>query len=265
VRPVKTLVLVLAIDKEPWKQIENEGQDKTWKINNPDSITVMRYVSIERKNFFYYFSELLWKVSYPLKQRLQTNLIFSRFEKHWNHFLNNKNPKVFDINGTLVVDLPEAYSLIGLKTIAVFNYILSNYDFDFIYRTNISSYVDLVGLQNFVIRLETENDYYGGTIGHVREFDFASGSGYLISRNTLTRVLENSSKWNHCEIDDVALGIIISESLFMKPESIARKDFKTVSEVNNDTSYFHYRCKHQDPQVTIDIMQKLYRLIRAND
>jgi len=263
VQKPKTLVLVLAVDKDPWTEIELEGQDKTWKLCKPGSISVMRYVSKNKRNSLYYMSKTLWAIKKLQTIKFRKDSNSNSYRKAWNQYLNKKKPEVSVTKDTLTVDLPEAYSLIGLKTCAVFGYVLNHYDFDFLYRTNISSYIDLVKLESFVDTLHAQREFYGGVIGHLNEFEFASGSGYLISRESLSRVVENFSKWNHFEIDDVALGIIMSKVLMTEPKPIKRKDFISASFAAVDESTFHYRCKAKDPQETIAIMKALHEKINS--
>jgi len=265
VKEVKTLVLVLAIDQEPWLDIEREGQDSTWKLRKPDSVTVLRYVSRDYKNFLFYLSQIHWTMRFLMKLRPEENSKMKGYGVLWNRYLNKKQPKVTANEETLTVELPEAYSLIGLKTRAVFEYIMKNYEFDFLYRTNVSSYLDLMGLERYVQTLQNSKDFYGGVIGESHGIKFASGSGYLMARETLSQALKNASQWNHFEIDDVAIGILMSQDLGKIITPINRKDFDSANFTVTDDLTFHYRCKAKDPHDSIKIMKSLHEKIISLD
>ena len=259
---MKILVLVLAKDASPWSEIELNGQEVTWKTaNNPD-IQVLRYVGVKnRRQFKMYISELYWKINHrKLAGKLTT--CTKEMTKRFNQYLNSVENQTVESAGTLKIQVDDRYFLIGLKTLAAFEYVLSQYQFDFLYRTNISSYIDLDGLFEFAISLP-QDDVYAGPLAKHNGIDFASGSGYFLSRSLLARILDSSDTWNHLEIDDVALGQVVSNLGGVKRVNIKRIDFSDahqVEKMDSDlfNSVFHYRCKNIDANETIEVMKKIY-------
>jgi hypothetical protein len=145
----------------------------------------------------------------------------------------------------------------------VVEYLLKNYDFDFLYRTNVSSYIDLAGLLKFVQNLDTKTDVYMGVIGKERNISFASGSGYLISRPTLEKFATHFRSWDHFQIDDVALGKIANLLMNIDPLPIDRTDILNAvtctKEMVTESKTFHFRCKSHSHLETI----KMMKLIRG--
>jgi hypothetical protein len=260
---MSVLVLVLAKDETPWTEIELQGQETTWKTIKDPSIEVLRYVGLEsRLPLRMKISEYYWKLSNNpfLAGRTRRKALLPDL---FNRYLNGIETPVEVSEKTLRVQIQDRYYLIGVKTIAAFKYCLEEYQFDFLYRTNISSYIDLNGLAEFSKTLP-DGDLYAGPMAKHNEISFASGSGYLLSSSLLQKIVDKSEKWNHLEIDDVALGDLVSQIDGVKKVNITRIDFVTSSDVDRAEQksldlVFHYRCKNIDKRQTIEIMQNIYR------
>jgi len=105
----------------------------------------------------------------------------------------------------LVCGNEEKIKTIGYKTISSFRHLLDNYEFDYIFRCCAGSYIDQGNLKAFLEDKPREGLYCGAK-GYVRGITYASGSGYVLSRDLVKYVVDNESKWKHNLIDDVALG-----------------------------------------------------------
>lgn len=110
---------------------------------------------------------------------------------------------------------PEGYANIGLKTICAFEYLL-NTDFDYLFRPNSSSFVNINRLVEFVQELPKEKFYggkpiwfYGGGITEKDEINppqnCAHGCGYILSRDLVELIVNKKNEWGHHMIDDMAL------------------------------------------------------------
>lgn len=113
-----------------------------------------------------------------------------------------------DKTSSLYIKGDETLSNIGYKTIKCFDYVIKNYIFDFIFRTNSSSYVNINELLKFVNDKPREN-YCSAPIGIYNNIRFPSGCGYLLSCDIVNKIVKNSLLWNHYLIDDVALGCLL--------------------------------------------------------
>ena len=260
----KILVLVLAIDKEPWKRIEIEGQGPTWRSSSPESVTVLRYVGARPKTLGWQFLNKLWMLNQ--KARTFTRGKFSIFSI--NLAVNRgkfQKPSLDLENNEILTGIPDLYSLIGAKTLHAFEISLRNCEFDYIFRTNVSSYLDLKGLQQFV-EDKPRNGFYAGAIGNHQGVNFASGCGYFISRDLVNSVIEKRDLWDHNLIDDVSLGKLLTQELNVSIEGVNRIDFNSAdldsAQIKeNSGGNFHFRCKSENPDDTIHIMKMLHQLL----
>jgi hypothetical protein len=208
-------------------------------------------------------------------------IISSNFENHyiemqniWKKYMNT-HPNIVsyfiksDINlqDDIVMDENTIYvkneeSLIpGIyhKTIESIKYCLKNIDYDYIYRTNLSSLIDMDQMYSFIINNKIE---YGGVIGCHNDIEFASGSGFFISRDASIYLLENQPNIDEELPDDVLIGYIMCKKYNI--HYINRNDI--TEENDNQLTYrnenFHYRCKSNNSHSnTINIMEKIYNVI----
>lgn len=162
---------------------------------------------------------------------------FKIFFYYGNH---NKNEIVGD---KILTDSDEGLFNVGHKTIKMFELIFNNFEFDYIFRTNLSSYVDIIELKNFLQDMP-KNNFYCGSFGEAAGIPFCSGSGYFISRDLVEKVIINKSNWDHSLIDDVSLGLLLN-NLGVERTLGRRYDFDKGLEM--DLTNYHYRCKSEDP------------------
>jgi hypothetical protein len=142
----------------------------------------------------------------------------------------------------LVLPVPDGPADIGRKTIAAFEWVLENRQFDVIFRTNCSSYVDLPNLHRYASMHATPDAFYSGIIG-THPVRFASGSGYFLSRDLVELVVDRQSEWYHKLVDDQALAVVLAAH-GVDPTPAPRHDYRSVAEVRNvDTSLYHFRCR----------------------
>ncbi len=59
----KILVLILAINKDPWRTIEIDGQDPTWKNLCPGNIQILRYIGGFQPNIYWRTLNKIWKIN----------------------------------------------------------------------------------------------------------------------------------------------------------------------------------------------------------
>lgn len=175
----------------------------------------------------------------------------------------------------LFFDFPEGYSNIGHKTLAAFEYVHNNLEYDFIFRTNTSSYVHLPRLVKHLSKFDPSMDLYHGVKCVPPEFEikrglrpiFASGCGYTLSKATVSKVLEHRGSWDHNQIDDLALAWLMKD-LGVPVTDAPRIDFNHPSKFDpsmlTDPNVFHVRCKCEvggDRLLDIEIMSKVHDAI----
>ncbi len=171
------------------------------------------------------------------------------------HYVGSSDTSVRELNYIkensneyLTIETGDEYSNIARKTLLAFEQVVLNYDFDYIFRTNTSSYINFNNLKGFISNNFEKLDYCGVT-SIVEEGDkIASGSGFFLSRENVNLLVENKEEFDYTLPDDVAIARLLKK-LGKTPKNSKRKDLKSVpkpSEVFNSLS-FHYRCR-LDPQ-----------------
>jgi hypothetical protein len=190
----------------------------------------------------------------------------------------------------LYIAAPDDYWSIGKKTIACFEHVLGECDFDLVFRTNCSSYVDLPNLRDWVREHARSSRFYAGVIGSIDgpgvpyeglavrlahegrleelaatgpgasfNWSFASGAGYFLSRDLVEWVVAHRSEWNHHLPDDMALGRLLV-GCDVAPEPAPRVILGNAWHPRKiDTSHFLFRCKTESSlrRGDIDLMHKV--------
>jgi hypothetical protein len=160
------------------------------------------------------------------------------------------------VGNEILVDVVENnFNNCGHKTLKSF-ILTKDVEYDYIFRTNSSSYVDKNLLLEYIKDKPLEN-YYSGVIGNHNGIKFSSGCGYFISRNLVQLLIDNSDRWNHNHIDDVLVGELLCW-LGHNPTSNPR--FDVGYNTNIPTNYFHYRLKTDNRINDIKNMYKIHQL-----
>ncbi len=286
-KPKKTIVcLILSIDKSPWREIQELGQNQTFAQNYDKDIVYLRYqghdskmtlsylmtvgfktfqhwlyLTVSQRKFLNKLSAIsLWRLGdKQLARRESSTLPPTRIQQ-------NQDPNSPNKPQTILTQSVEHGALIGIKTLHAFRYVLHNYDFDYIFRTNSSSYVDGELLVKKAKTLP-EGDFYGGVPGAGPDGPFASGAGILLSKSVIEKVLAAESCWRHGLIDDVALSQLIKEclqpSIVLQP--LPRMEFGSIQELQSARpqdvkNSFHFRCKTNSANETIQIMKRIFEI-----
>ena len=101
-------------------------------------------------------------------------------------------------------------------------------------------------------------NFYSGVIGNHHGILFASGSGFIISKNVVDLVLLKKEYWEHRFIDDVALGFLL-RSLSINQTLSPRFDVETVDE-KTPMDYYHYRIKTFNRDNVCQYMKSIFEL-----
>jgi len=151
------------------------------------------------------------------------------------------------------------------KTIKAIEFCLKNQEFDFIFRTNMSSVVDLNKLNNI---LENYNRHYSGVIGTHKNIQFASGAGILLSKPLCIFLTSYKNKLNYNLIDDVSIGLFCQNAKNIRIAPLNRFETYNYENTLNLISkelikdYYHFRCKSaKDDNNTLLMMKKIIDLI----
>lgn len=127
----------------------------------------------------------------------------------------------------------------------------------FIWRTNLSSVLDFEGLQRYLGTINSSG-FYGGYIGlgslnNGSSTFFASGAGFLMSRDVAEYLVSNRDSLRWDLIDDVAIGALLEPRYGIV--HIERCWIQSGEEVVGSNGVFHYRCESYQHLRTVEFMQ----------
>lgn len=286
-KTTKLLTLVLSYEDGPFLTIQEEGQDPTFISASSKDSLIIRYVGKPKQLPFFYaiiFKIRRWQyllVDYsrywPIGTliRLLANLRFADKAIRAIPSLQTEErvPDTIEVTvsgkpaSKIITNSPEDWSLIGLKTIMAFKHVLENYDFEYLFRTNTSSYLDTKGLLDF-LEGKRKKSLYGGVVGKVfGKSEFASGAGILLSRDVVERIVAKSDDWKHGLVDDIAIADLVSR--FQGPTvplsplprlDLPTLDFARTTDPETIRANFHFRCKSNSAQETIEIMHYVHKI-----
>lgn len=171
------------------------------------------------------------------------------------YFVGNKKGNYIK-DEIINTDVSESLINCGYKTLKAFE-LVKDFDFDFIFRTNSSSYVDKFLLKQYLNEKPKEK-FYSGVVGNHEGIKFSSGSGFIITKDLVDLVLQNKNFWNHGLIDDVALGLLLKK-FGINPTPAPRYDILNLDE-NTPLHFYHYRLKCHDRNLDCDRMINLHKM-----
>jgi hypothetical protein len=195
----------------------------------------------------------------------------------WCVETEGENFKVFFYHGgyqeeiqdsKIILNIQKGFEYIGHKTIRALEIINEKYDFDFIFRTNSSSYINIKKLLSY-LENKPKLNFYNGLIGRDEnlKLDFASGSGYTLSKDLVKKIIENKNEWNHFYPDDLSLALLL-KSFDIYPSAAPRLDIFSLP-INNHNlinQNFHFRCKtFGDRTGDVLIMKEIKKIFNFYD
>lgn len=252
------LVLVVASDLEPWRSIEILGQRTTWATPTQKAATVLFYYG-KTHGIEYWMAAAISKFLHIAGQdRLRRTFLRACGTRY--------KLRTSEFGDRLEVDIPGIQGNIGAKTIGAFRHVLRDRAFDYIFRTNTSSYVCLPQLRNFVQTIPAMK-YYGGVVGQTLGLPFVSGAGILLSRD-LVETATRDSDWDWDLMDDQALASCMARA-GVSPQNVERIEVSTQEQValippSQWRNRFHVRCKSNCNRLCdIDIMKCVHTAYRT--
>jgi hypothetical protein len=140
--------------------------------------------------------------------------------------------------------------------------LVKDYKFDYIFKTNSSSYIDKALLIDF-IKDKPINNLYCGFMSNAENIPFISGTGTYLSKDLVNYILENKSKWKHNLNEDVATGDLLSKiNVKLSPGKrfdLTEASYNLSQEI--DPNHYHYRCKMQySRELDILNMHKIFNI-----
>ncbi len=174
-------------------------------------------------------------------------------EETWVREAENSGNKVFFYKGGanelldknyLYLNSGDGLKDIGYKTIDALKWVKKNYRFEYLVRSNSSTYVNFNEIEKRFVNFNSETPLYAGrTTNFKNQFNYAHGSCIILNEASVFKILEHEYSWDHRLIDDSALGKLfhkndinlIHNEIFHVNSKILKGDFN-----KNEVAY---RCK----------------------
>lgn len=254
---VRVLVLVLSVDREPWRSIERDGQRATWASPSPlDHEVPVLYYRGRRHGP----ARVGVGAMTRLLRHAGSNRADGRTAAVRNRFLlrigqHYSTTRATTVDGIVRTRVPETYSMVTTKLFVALRHALDTEEFDFLLRTNSSTYIDRGRLHRFTSGL-TPSRYWGGFPGQSGDISFTSGAGTLLSRDLVQAAVD--ATWDWSAIDDVALGAVLT-SLGVERRVLDRPVLTSADQVTTtDLGAFMWRCKGLGERNDVSTMVALH-------
>ena len=144
--------------------------------------------------------------TYPSKRnsKAQRNTCFSQQENNCKVYFYKADSRNVFKKDELIFNVSSSEQDIGYKNFEAFKWVLENEEFDYLYRTNTSSYVNLKKLRSYIQTKSNKNKYLYEGVDIIlpdkiqnKEIHFVSGAGILFNRDTIQLIVENFEKLDH--------------------------------------------------------------------
>lgn len=198
---------------------------------------------------------IYWKylINYIEKNKIDIKVIF----------VYNKYPENINIqkNNILCFNSEESY-IPGIlkKTINAFIEIQKKYKYNYVLRTNISSFFIIDNLLKIKKKLKPIN-LYSGFLGDYGDFQFVSGAGIWLSSDIIDIIINNNNNLNYTLPDDIAIALLLKSYHKKNLErfdiiysnQFENKDIENVFQNIIKSKHYHIRIKHDCDRINKDI------------
>lgn len=191
----KIAIVVIAHDSPTYNRLR-KFQENSW-VKDFEDIARVFYVYGERNS---QFSEASDDRELPLN--------------HMDYNPKLSLPALREHDGDLFCESLGGWSELLPNTLAAFNYLLDNHDFDFIIRTNLSTYWNKDQIFNLINNQNSEFVFMGP---HVKSNHgiFVAGYAMILSVGTVRKIIQDFAQIDFELIDDVAISrFLIHQSIF---------------------------------------------------
>jgi hypothetical protein len=122
-------------------------------------------------------------------------------------FKEDQEEDVIEINNTLYFKGTESITPgVIIKTTLAINYLKNNYEYDFLFRTNLSTLTNIPNLCKYINTLPKDNIYSGFDI-----FGFITGTGIIMPKHIAELVADNYKNFNYMYLcEDVLISQILN-------------------------------------------------------
>ena len=149
--------------------------------------------------------------------------------------------------GRFRLNFPNSYYLTPQRVLVGMRHAVENFEFDYLFKTVSTNYIELDRLMTAVSKLPT-NQVYAGKPLNLAGTEFVSGAGQLFSRDVVERIISQADSLRLDVFDDVAIARLISDFSIAPITPLRQVD---VQQLQNPTEVsseeyrddFNFRCK----------------------
>lgn len=253
---MKAAIIIADTYGEPFETIKRETKEDLVKGFAQIGVDVFYFIGEPKRNLHERIEKLSNRIRYSKTWPIQ------RFYDAVALFRNNVFvPEVKIDESQIFVKCPEGLRYLGVKDLAVMEH-LYKLGYQIIYKTTLSSIFPKRNFEKWI--QEINNDpYYGGTLISFGSIPFVSGANLMLNRTAIEILLKRKWKWNHGELDDVAIGKILNGKVKISP--IKSRNISTIEQVGEIPleelrNLRHIRCKSQEePRNDLEIIRAVLR------
>lgn len=238
----------------PWSKLYQEGALKTWC--NPATSRIESNIYIGNRP-----TVVTWNM-------FINRLLVSRlFRNRWKIFVSSRTVsqiKIRDKDSLIILDLPELWCNITLKTIASLKYVRDKHNFDFIIRANASCYVNIKSLTNYLGKLKDSLIYAGPVMDGKK---FVSGWGIVMSKPALDKLLSSFNFTDFELFDDEAIGRIMKRNR-VRPIKLSYLELNSAKQIDllteeqlMTTVFFRMKSFEENKRMDHVLMNLLHKRI----
>lgn len=126
-------------------------------------------------------------------------------------------------------------------TVEAFKFILSTYNFNYLFMPNFYSYVDLE-LINKYLKDKPKINYYDG-IAKFDKFTYICKEGYFLSKDLVKLIVDNDDLLNLSLSEDIMIGELLAKFNIVPLNDGSIFDTGTIDNIYDNFYYYHYLAK----------------------
>jgi hypothetical protein len=187
----KILILNKSTTHPHWQNIDQSGQNTWGRTIHPDV-----------KMFHYYGA--FDSVHQPYSR-------FSSIPDRGEVIVLPNNIMVCGTND----GLGDYFTPLGEKFILALEYCVNNFEFDYVYRTTCTSYIDVFKMHNYFSKLDVKEKLYDGARNQYNyQYPFIAGYHIMLSRDVAEVLVKHKQEFLNLKYpEDVVIGILITDIL----------------------------------------------------
>lgn len=256
----RLMIVIGDVLHEPWHSISTQGQIPTWLATAERPGVVVRHSHGKKLSSLGRFADR-WheRLRWSTHGRPRVPAIDAFFGKPFLKVVPTVSLTTWADSGQVAwsQDLPDMYVAQRWKVLGSLTQALAE-DWDFVYFTTATSYVNVDALVAHIADLPLQA-CYAGTVyqdwpsGQV----FASGANRILSRDVAELVVSKKQEYRNDIMEDAGLGrLLFNHGIEVQPMASVNIDSEaTLSDVSNSQlqSSIHIRVKTSDPTRKEDI------------